>query len=231
VVIDGAREAAQVTSLLPGSGGAAVITSRQRLFGVPSAHWVQLDPLRPEETYELLSRIVGSARLRAEPEAASRLVTVIDGLPQVIRAVGSRLATRPNWTLDVAGKRIRKPGWQRPQPAECVELERPYESALADLPPAEARAFRLVSLADSPDITIEAAAALLDTDPETAETLLEALLDQHLLEPAGVDRYRYRFALRVFARTHAAADDGEEQCQAALARLVRFYATTSLPVA
>ncbi len=225
VVIDGAREAAQVTSLLPASGGAAVITSRQRLFGVPSVRWVKLEPLRPAEAYSLLSRIVGSVRLQAEPESADRLVAATDGLPQIIRALGSRLAARPNWTLAAAEKRIRKPDWQHPQPVECVELERPYESALADLPPAQARAFRLVSLADSPDITIHAAAALLDTDPDTAETLLEALLDQHLIEPAGPDRYRYRPPLKTFARTHATTDEGEHECHAALARLVHSYTT------
>ncbi|MEV4319283.1 hypothetical protein [Actinocrispum sp. NPDC049592] len=97
-----------------------------------------------------------------------------DGGPQRRAAadhlrVGQPLAARPNWTLAAVEKRIRELDREHPQPTECVELKRPYQSALAELSYDQARAFRLVSLADSPDITIDTAAALLNTDQDTAE--------------------------------------------------------------
>ncbi|MCW2919092.1 MAG: hypothetical protein JWN52_7160 [Actinomycetia bacterium] len=53
--------------------------------------------------------------------------------------------------------------------------------------------------------------------------LLESLVDAHLLDPGGLDRYYYHEPLRMFARSRAFADDGPEASQAALTRLVRFY--------
>jgi hypothetical protein len=225
VVVDGARDADQVRPVFS-SGAAVVITARQRLFGLPSMQWLTLDQFTPDEARTLLERVVGVERVRAEPAAVDRLIEVTEGLPQVLRAVGTRMATRPNWTFAIAEKRIGRPDPGELQPVECAEIEKPYESALNELTHAQARAFRLLALADSPDIAIDAAAALLDVTVTGAETLLESLVDTYLIEPSGLDRYRYRLPLRVFARSHAVLDDGEEECQAALARLVRFYATS-----
>jgi hypothetical protein len=47
-------------------------------------------------------------------------------------------------------------------------------------------------------------------------------VDVHLLQPDGLDSYRYTGPLRVFARGHAITDDGPEATQAALTRLIRF---------
>jgi DNA-binding SARP family transcriptional activator len=225
VVLDGAHDAEQVLSVLPGSGVAVMITARQRFFGLPSVRWMKVDGLREDESRTLLEHVVGADRVRAEPDTVAQLLRSTAGLPQVLRAVGVRIAARPGWTFAAAGKRISKPDPRATQPAECGEIERPYESALLDLTPAQARTFRLVSLADSPDITAAAAAALLDLPVGETETLLESLVDMHLVEPSGLDRYRYHHPVRAFARAHASMDEGEAECQAALARLVRFYAT------
>jgi DNA-binding IclR family transcriptional regulator len=101
---------------------------------------------------------------------------------------------------------------------------------MAQLSPAQARAFRLLAVPDGPDISVAAASAVLDLSPADTAGLLESLVDAHLLEPGGVDRYSYQEPLRMFARGHAHADDGPEATQAALTRLVRFYSAEGRPL-
>jgi len=106
---------------------------------------------------------------------------------------------------------------------ECNSVELPYQAALRQLRPAQARAFRLVAVPDGPDISLAAAAAVLDLRWDETENLLESLADVHLIEPGSPGRYRYHNPVRVFARGRALLDDGAAECQAALGRLVRFY--------
>jgi DNA-binding SARP family transcriptional activator len=227
VVLDNARDADQLRPLMPGAGGAAVVvTSRQRLYGVPYVHWLRLTGLRADESLALFERLVGD-RVRAEPEVARDLVTHTAGLPQVLAALGSRIASRPEWTLAAARDRIGRLGPEAPvQRPECGAIERPFVSALEDLIPAQARAFRLLAVPDGDGFGLAAAAAVLDLPAGETATLLESLVDVHLLELGGVDRYYYHEPVRHFARGRAYTDDGPEASQSALTRLVRFYSAT-----
>jgi DNA-binding SARP family transcriptional activator len=224
VVLDHARGTDQLQPLMPGAGGAAVvITSRRRLYGVPHVRWHRLTGLRADESLALLARLVGD-RVHREPGTARELADRTAGLPQVLAAIGTRIASRPEWTLAAARDRLGHLGPESPvQRPECGAIRQPYESALADLTPVQARAFRLLAVADGPDISLAAAAAVLDLPVAATAALLESLVDVHLLELSGVDRYSYLGPVRAFARDHAGTDDGPEATQAALTRLVRFY--------
>ncbi len=224
IVLDGAQDAEQLRHLIPGAGGAAVLlTARRRLYGVPYVRWLRLSGLREDESHTLLARIVGD-RVRREPEVARELVVDTAGLPQVVAAIGARIASRPEWTLDAARDRIGRPEPGAPvSRPECGAIEAPYLSTLDELSPVQARAFRLLSVPDGPDITLPAAAAVLDLPAGETALVLESLVDVHLLELGGVDRYHYQPPVRHFARGRVFAEDGPEACQAALTRLVRFY--------
>jgi len=224
IVLDDATDDEQVRSLLPGSGGSAVvITARRRLYGLAYVHWMKLDGLRPDDSVTLLELLIGADRVRPEAAAVRELVRHTAGLPQVLQAVGARIAARPAWTIADAMQRLGRPEHGSPDsPPECEAIERPYESVLAQLSAPQARAFRLLALADGPDIPLAAAAAALNLPVNDTARLLESLVDIHLLETGGLDRYYYREPLRVFARGRAQVDD---ESQAALTRLVRFYSS------
>ncbi|HYQ63619.1 AfsR/SARP family transcriptional regulator [Actinophytocola sp.] len=223
VVLDNADAADQLGELMPASGSAVLITARRLLYGVPYARWRTLTGLRPDESMALLERIIGE-RVRREPDRARELVVTLAGLPQVLAAVGARVASRPEWTLAAARDRLGHLPPEAPvQRPECGAIQGPYESALADLSPAQARAFRLLGVADGPDISLAAAAAVLDRPVGETAALLESLVDVHLLELSDVDRYYFHGPVRAFARGRAELDDGPAAVRAALTRLVRFY--------
>jgi DNA-binding SARP family transcriptional activator len=222
VILDNARGAEELRDLLPGAG-AVLITSRRLIYGVPQVRWHTLTGLRVEESLALLERLIG-ARVRREPGQAREFAVMTAGLPQVVAALGARIASRPEWTLAAARDRLGNLGPDAPvQRPECGPIQQPYESALAELSPAQARAFRLVAVADGPDIALTAAATVLDLPVGETAALLESLVDVHLVELGGVDRYYFHGPVRAFARDRAHVVDGPAAVQAALTRLVRFY--------
>lgn len=97
--------------------------------------------------------------------------------------------------------------------------------------PHQARAFRLLGLADNPDLSLAAAAALLDMDIESAEDLVESLVDASLLESAAPGRYRFHDLVRLYARSCAERDEHPPtERDAALSRLLDFYLATAARV-
>ncbi|HEV7626533.1 MAG TPA: BTAD domain-containing putative transcriptional regulator, partial [Streptomyces sp.] len=208
LVLDDAGDADQIRPLLPGAGGSAVmITARQRLYGLAYAHWQKLGGLDPAESLTLLERLIGT-RVHHDPAATEELIHRTAGLPQVLHAVGARVSSRPDWTMTQALQRLGRPAPGSPvTPPECWAIEKPYESTLAQLSPAQSRAFRVLSHLETPLVPLPAAATALNLSLADTAALLESLVDAHLLEPAGPDTYRYQEPLRAFARSRAGQDD------------------------
>lgn len=208
LILDDARDAEQIRALLPGAGGSAVvITARQRLYGLAYVHWQKLQGLDPAASRRLLDRLVGP-RTSLDPSATDELVRRTAGLPQVLQAVGARVASRPEWTMTQALHRLGRPAPGSPvTPPECSAIEKPYESAMAQLSPAQSRAFRLLSHLPTPTVPLAAAAKALKVPLPAAAALLESLVDAHLLDPAGPDAYSYQEPLRDFARSRAGQED------------------------
>ncbi|MCE0444507.1 helix-turn-helix transcriptional regulator [Streptomyces tricolor] len=70
LMLDNARDEAQVRPLLPGSGGTLVlVTSRRMLTGLDDVHRLPLGRLEPAESAAFLASLVGTDRAAAEPEA------------------------------------------------------------------------------------------------------------------------------------------------------------------
>ncbi|MEU2022461.1 BTAD domain-containing putative transcriptional regulator [Streptomyces sp. NPDC016469] len=233
VLLDNAHDAAQIRPLLPGTEGcAALVTSRVRMVDLAGAHLVDLDVMSPEEALQLFTRIVGEERINSEREAALDVVAACGFLPLAIRIAASRLASRRTWTVSVLAAKLADERRRLDElQAGDLAVKATFELGYGQLEPAQARAFRLLGLADGPDISLAAAAALLDLDPHTAEDLLEALVDTSLVESAAPGRYRYHDLVRLYARSCAERDEqapGERD--AALSRLLDFYLATAAGV-
>ncbi|MER5301836.1 BTAD domain-containing putative transcriptional regulator [Streptomyces lasiicapitis] len=230
VVLDNARDPAQVRDLLPGTPGSAVLlTSRSRLAGLTGATLVDLRPLARTESLELLTRIAGEQSVSAEPEAAAEVLDACGHLPLAIRIVASRLVAQPDHTLAetaalLADERRRLDAFT----TEDTAVETTFRLGMELLDAEHVRAFRLLALPEMPELSVPVAAALLARPEREAEELCESLVDLSLLESVAPGRYRYHDLLRLFARQTAYAEVPDHERTAALTRLLEFCLATAL---
>jgi tetratricopeptide (TPR) repeat protein len=224
IVLDDARDAAQVRPLLPAGGAsAALVTSRHRMPGLTGAR-VQLDVLDATEGAVLFTRIVGADRTSADPAAVADVLAACGYLPLAVRVAASRLAVRRTWAVRSLADRLADTRHRLDElAAEDQQTRATFEVSYQALTDQQARAFRLLAIADLDDISAAAAAALVDLDQRTAEQLAETLADVNLLDPAAPGRYRYHDLLRLFAREQADRAETPAERDAALGRLLAWY--------
>ncbi|MFI0788125.1 BTAD domain-containing putative transcriptional regulator [Streptomyces lydicus] len=225
-LLDNARDASQVRPLLPGTEGcAALITSRARMIDLAGAHLIDLDVMSPEEALALFTRIVGEERVTSERKAAMAVVGACGFLPLAIRIAASRLAARRTWTVSILATKLADERRRLDElRAGDLAVKATFELGYKQLEPVQARAFRLLGLADGPDISLAAAAAVLDMEVDDTEELLESLVDTSLLESAAPGRYRYHDLVRLYARACAERDEHPpSERDAAMSRLLDFY--------
>ncbi|MEW1779259.1 BTAD domain-containing putative transcriptional regulator [Streptomyces sp. NPDC086777] len=233
VLLDNAKDAAQVRPLLPGTEGcAALVTARVRMVDLAGAHLVDLDVMSPDEALQLFTKIVGAERVAAEREAALDVVAACGFLPLAIRIAASRLAARRTWTVSVLAAKL---GDERRRLDELqagdLAVKATFELGYGQLEPAQARAFRLLGLAEGPDMSLAAAAAVLNLPQDRTEDLLETLVDTSLLESAAPGRYRFHDLVRLYARACAERDEQPpSEREAAMSRLLDFYLATAARV-
>ena len=231
VVLDDADDTAQVNSLLPALGGCAVIvTTQHHMIGLSGARGFEIAGLRPDESLGLLSRLAGERRLAAEPAAAQRAVTACAGHPIAVRIVGARLATRPGWRVTAMVSQLEH---ELTQPAishpDCVLVEAPFDLAHQRLGKAEAFLFRQAATSDSPEISVAAAAALLDLSENRALALLESIADSHLIEAGAFGSYCYDPLVKLHARRMALKVDGLPRCERSRELLARHARGGAFP--
>jgi len=236
IVLDNARDAAQVRPLLPGSASCAVlVTTRSRMPDLASTRLVDLNVLGDDEALKLFVKVVGEARAAAEPEATAELLGACAGLPLAIRICAARLVTRSGWTIRaMAGRLTDEHRRLDEMRAGDLAVRASFEVSFTSLPPSTdkqgidpARAFCLLGLWPGPSISSAAAAALFGIPEYSAEDALEVLVDTHLLESVAPDRYRFHDLLRVYAAERAADDLAAAERDAAITRLLTWYMRTA----
>jgi len=139
-----------------------------------------------DESLDLLSRLIGRERTRAESESAQRIVTLCGNLPLALRIAGARIASRPHLRLDSFVRQLENAS-ERLSALEIEDLaiRSCFELSYRDLPQPEARAFRRLGLLRFETFTEWVVSATLDEDPVVTKRLLEHLVDAELLEATG----------------------------------------------
>ena len=232
VVLDDARDAAQIRPLLPGSGSCGVlVTSRNRLPGLAAAVPLQLDVMGPAEGRALFAAIVGRERADAEPGARDEILEYCAGLPLAIRIAASRLASRPSWSVGDLAARLRDERDRLDElSVEDVAVRASFQVGYLNLnDPGQAggdhraRAFRLLGLWPGEDLSLGAIAALLGTSGAQAGRLMESLTDAHLVDTRVAGRYRLHDLLRIYARERVESEETPDASADALGRLFAWY--------
>ena len=235
IVLDNARDTAQVRPLLPGSASCAVlVTTRNRTADLASTRFVDLDVLDDDEALALFSRLLGDERAMAEPEATAEVLEACAGLPLAIRICAARLAARKSWRIAAMANRLRDVRRRLDELklgdlAVRASFGVSYDALQPGARIHPARVFRLLGLWQGPSISLHAAVALTGSsfaEDEVAD-ILEGLVDAHLLESREPDMYRLHDLLRVYATERAVAEEPEEELRAAVDRVLRWYLGTA----
>jgi DNA-binding SARP family transcriptional activator/tetratricopeptide (TPR) repeat protein len=226
VVLDDVANEDQVEPLLPGDPTCAVITtSRMRLSGLSGAHWVDVDEFDPDMATELLVKIIGKARVKADEDAATRLVQLCGGLPLALRIVGARLASRPHWQVSALVRRLLDEANGLDEFSyRGLGLRFNIDQTYRGLDPEAQRLFRLFTVIRAADFPEWTAAALLDSAQAHASDVLESLVDVRLLDtieyPGERIRYRFHSLIRIYANEKLLETEPEAERSATLARVL-----------
>ncbi|MER6917362.1 BTAD domain-containing putative transcriptional regulator [Streptomyces sp. NPDC000594] len=229
IVLDNARDFAQIRPLLPGTSGcAAIVTSRSWLGGTADGRTVALTAMSPGESLSLFARIAGERRTGAEHAEAAAITELCGHLPLAVRIAASRLCARPRWPLEWLRRRLAD---ERGRLAQLRMAELSVESVFAlshdRLSPERGRAFRLLSLLEGDTFSGAAATAVLALSPEAAEEVCEQLVDGSLLSSPAPGRYRYHDLMRDFARQRCAERETPQERDEALERLLDLWLATA----
>ncbi|MFD7426849.1 BTAD domain-containing putative transcriptional regulator [Streptomyces sp. NPDC059818] len=205
VVLDNARDSAQVRPLLPGGTGCVtLVTSRHRLGGLiasDAARPVPLDVLEPPDGTALLAGVLGEERVLAEPVAARRLAELCGGLPLALRVTAARLAGRPHRTLagtadELADERSRLTYLD----VEDTGVSAALRLTVQQLPPDAVHHFSRLGHHPGNHFDPYTAAALAGSDPVVAAAALERLAAAHLVGETSPGRWVLHDLVRLYAR-------------------------------
>ncbi|CAL9614820.1 Regulatory protein AfsR [Streptomyces sp. enrichment culture] len=208
IVLDNAVGDVRVAPLLTGGPGVAtLITSRTRLASLTAAHTVPLNPLAEDEALALFSALVGQARAAAEPEATRAVVRHCAGLPLALRIAGTRLASRPHWSVARLVERLADPLTRLDELRYGdLDVRRTFMRSLPQLHSLTRKVLPWLSmLGDGPFSALTAGDALGLPEAQ-AERVLEDLVDTSLIEVSaagdgGDDRYRFHPLVFLFAES------------------------------
>jgi DNA-binding SARP family transcriptional activator len=237
IVLDNARDTAQVKPLLPGTSGCLVlVSSRNTLTGLVAAHGAQaltLDLLSCAEARQLLDTRLGSARTGAEPAAVTDIITACARLPLALAIAAARAVTQPQLLLNIlAGKlldtrsRVSVLSGDDPYTDLRTVLSWSYDA----LTPEARQLFRLLGLFPGPDITVAATASLAATPADHVQPLLTELTLANLLTEHVPGRYGLHELLRSYANDIAHRTDGDRLCRMATHRILDHYLRTAVAV-
>jgi DNA-binding SARP family transcriptional activator len=238
VVLDNARDSAQVRPLLPAAPGCLVlVTSRNQLTGLVAAdgaHPINLDVLSVGEARELLARRLGEQRIAAEPDAVEQIVARCARLPLALALVAARAAARPRAALHMLAGELTdaRQRWQALTGDDPhTDVRAVFSWSYRALSPAAARLFRLLGLHPGPDIGAPAAASLAGITPDAVRPLLAELTRASLLAEPTPGRFTFHDLLRAYATQLAHTVETDEQRHAAIGRILDHYLHTAYSAA
>jgi DNA-binding SARP family transcriptional activator len=212
LVLDNARDSAQVRPLLPGGDSLVVVTSRSQLRGLATregARRLALDTLAPAESAAFLrQRLVDRTADEADVRA---LADRCGHLPLALAVAAERCSRYPDLPLtdlvaELDGETSR---------LAALVFSWSYDS----LDEESRRAFRLLGLRPGHEIGMPAMAALFAVDIATARRLVDKLVDANLVR----EHRPGRFVLHDLIRDYALEMGSEKESGEALLRLVSWY--------
>lgn len=229
LVLDNARDTAQVEPLLPGSPNCrAIVTSRNdlRLDGAES---LRLDVLSAAEAAELFTRVVGAARLPGDASTLADVVAACGCHPLALQVLAARFRHRDSWDLPHLLDRLS----QAVDPLDELDpsVSSAFRLSYEELSARAQDMLRALALAPGPDLTPPAVLALVGAapgrPPAEPRRCIDELQDCNLLDEPVLDRYRLHELTRAFGLQTGLRTDEPAARQAAFERLAAHHLTAA----
>jgi DNA-binding SARP family transcriptional activator/tetratricopeptide (TPR) repeat protein/DNA-binding XRE family transcriptional regulator len=234
LILDNARDPAQVRPLLPHSPSClVVVTSRQQLTGLAVAEGAQLltlDVLDEAEASELLAGRLGGRRVAAEPAAARELTALCARLPLALSVAAARAAARPGLPLAALAAELRDQHARLDALGThdaATDVRTVFSWSYQQVSDGAARMFRLIGLHPGPDLTVPAAASLAGLPPGHARQALAELTRAHLVTEPAPGRYTCHDLLRAYATEQARSHETDRSARASTQRVLDHYLHTA----
>ena len=217
ILLDNARDTAQIKHLLPGGAGSLVIvTSRGRLDGLATRHDAQrlsLDVLTQDEAAELLTRVLGAERVAGQHEAVVELGQACARLPLALRIAAADLHNHPHQTISGYLGRLRDG-----DPLHILAVGEDDELAVRcafavsyqALPAGLQRLFRLFGVVPGCEVTPASAAVMLQCAPTDAARMLSGLASAHLVHERAQDHFATHDLLTLYSADLAKTEDNSK---------------------
>ncbi|MFF3837652.1 BTAD domain-containing putative transcriptional regulator [Streptomyces sp. NPDC001930] len=209
VILDDVPEERAVRALLPcGGRGRVLLTARGQLGGLAPVRRITVPPLDTAEAVQLLAGLVGLRRVRADREAALRIVRACGGSPLAVRVSGMRLAVLRHVPLREFADRLTDPtGALDELTAGDVSVRQRLARGWETLPEERGRdAGRLAAGTGDGPFGLTEAAEALGCDERHAVRVVEALIDAGMVTSPGGEvtahaaQYDMPHLIRLYAR-------------------------------
>ncbi|MFI7386658.1 AfsR/SARP family transcriptional regulator [Streptomyces sp. NPDC049813] len=232
VVLDNARDSAQVMPLLPGTPTCrTLVTSRNRLSSLKvraGADLVGLGVLPAGESARLFARRVGADRAANDP-ALRDIVRWCAGLPLALDIAAAHADGLPGASLDQLAQDLRDPSTRLDvldAGDVSASLRVLFAASHTALDAEPARVFALLGLVPHQDVSLTALAHLIESDPTRTRRVLRVLEEACLVRQHRPGRHQMHDLVRLYAEEQAACLTPEERDRHTR-RLVGFYVRTA----
>ncbi|MFE9358449.1 tetratricopeptide repeat protein [Streptomyces olivaceoviridis] len=232
VVLDNARDSAQVVPLLPGTPGCrTLVTSRNRLSSLKvraGADIVGLGVLSAAESSRLLASRAGDDRAASEP-ALRDIVRWCAGLPLALDIAAAHADGLPGASLDQLAQDLRDPSARLDvldTGDVSVSLRVLFAASHAALDAEPARVFGLLGLLPHQDVSLAALAHFIERDPTRTLRTMRVLEEACLVRQHRPGRYQMHDLIRLYAEEQTTGLTAVQRDRHTR-RLVGFYVCTA----
>ncbi|MGH3360188.1 MAG: BTAD domain-containing putative transcriptional regulator [Nocardioidaceae bacterium] len=212
VVLDNARDSAQIRPLLPGGANVTVVTSRSQLRSLATreaAHRIAVTEMPQADAVDLLlSRRSDTASWDIDDVA--ELARLCGNLPVALAVAAERANRYDNLPLAELN-------------AELRDSRSALETLSTSLDDPAARTFRLIGASPLSAFDARAAGWLTGLDTASVRKVLDRLVERHLLTEARPDEYEMHDLVRAYASYVAESDGTEDERRSAVRRLRTGY--------
>ena len=235
VLLDNARDPAQVRPLLPGSAGCmVVVTSRTWLAGLVAAEGARqlsLGVLSQAEAAELLIGRLGRLRVMAEPEELAKLIELCAGLPVALVIVAARAIAQQHLSLRSLAAELHSAKNRLDELTtgdSATDVRSVFSWSYLSLSTPAARLFRLAGLHPGPSLSAQAAASLAGLPLAATGRALRELVSARLIDEHAPGRFALHDLLREYAAERANSTGTRASRRLAIHRMLDHYLHTAL---